>query len=213
MKSVSDGRLYNRDDIVKAGCDGCNGCSECCHGMGSSIVLDPYDIFRMTKHCSCTMNDLLAGGVELNIVDGLILPNLKMSGDKDSCYYLNADGRCSIHHGRPGICRMFPLGRIYEKGAYNYFLQIHECPYDNKSSVRVSDWIDTDNIKKYEKYILVWHELLIRWRKLTANCDTEPEMKQYVMYLIMLFYNKAYDLSEDFYSQFYSRIEEAHKLE
>ena len=41
MAEISDGKLYSRDDMVKAGCDDCRGCSACCHGMGNSIVLDP----------------------------------------------------------------------------------------------------------------------------------------------------------------------------
>ena len=46
MAEISDGKLYSRDDMVKAGCDDCRGCSACCHGMGNSIVLDPYDVFN-----------------------------------------------------------------------------------------------------------------------------------------------------------------------
>ena len=46
MAEISDGKLYSRDDMVKVGCDDCRGCSACCHGMGNSIVLDPYDVYR-----------------------------------------------------------------------------------------------------------------------------------------------------------------------
>ncbi len=46
LAEISDGRLYGENDMVKADCHGCKGCSKCCHGMGESIVLDPYDIYR-----------------------------------------------------------------------------------------------------------------------------------------------------------------------
>lgn len=213
MKNVSDGKLYNKDDIVKVGCGGCNGCADCCHAMDNSIVLDPYDIYRMTSDFGCTMNDLLDKGVELNVVDGLILPNLKMTGNNNGCYYLDEEGRCSIHKSRPGICRMFPIGRIYDKGSFNYFIQIHECKYPNKSEVRISDWLDTNNLKKYEKYIVAWHEFLGRWRGIVAKCEDEQEMKQYMMYLLMQFYNKSYESDIDFYQQFYDRLNEAVKFE
>ena len=65
-------------DMVKAGCNGCGGC---CKGMGQSIVLDPLDIFRMTSNLKCTFEMLLQDKVELGVVDGLILPNLKMNGE------------------------------------------------------------------------------------------------------------------------------------
>lgn len=57
---------------------------------------------------------LLANYLELNVVDGMVLPNLKMAGEEEACLFLK-DGRCSIHGYRPGICRLFPLGRIYER--------------------------------------------------------------------------------------------------
>ena len=50
MEEVSDGRLYGINDMVKADCHGCQGCAVCCQGMGSSILLDPLDIFQLTSH-------------------------------------------------------------------------------------------------------------------------------------------------------------------
>ena len=80
LAEISDGRLYKASDMVKADCGGCNGCSRCCHGMGNSIILDPYDVYRMTTGMGKSMQELLAASVELNVVDGVILPNLKMQG-------------------------------------------------------------------------------------------------------------------------------------
>jgi len=108
MNEVSDGRLYGINDMVKAGCDGCSGCFECCQGMGNSIVLDPYDVYRLTTGLNCRFEDLLADKLDLNVVDGIILPNLKMSTEGDRCVFLNMEGRCGIHSLRPGICRIFP---------------------------------------------------------------------------------------------------------
>ena len=36
-----DMKLYDLNDMVKAGCRDCQGCCDCCCGMGQSIVLDP----------------------------------------------------------------------------------------------------------------------------------------------------------------------------
>ena len=82
MEEVSDGKLYGLNDMVKAGCEDCVGCSACCHGMGTSIVLDPYDIYRLTAELGQTMEQLLAEKIELNVVDGMVLPNLSMKGLK-----------------------------------------------------------------------------------------------------------------------------------
>ena len=127
MDEISDGKLYTLNDMVKAGCNDCKGCSACCQGMGSSIVLDPLDVYRLCQNLGLSFEQLLAGKLELQVVDGIVLPNLKMSGDKEQCAFLNEEGRCSIHAFRPGICRLFPLGRYYENGTIQYFLQVHEC--------------------------------------------------------------------------------------
>ena len=123
LKEISDGRLYSSSDMVKADCGDCKGCSACCQGMGSSILLDPYDIYRLSTGTGLTFEDLLKGRIELNMSDGLILPNLKMAGEKEACSFLNGEGRCSVHPFRPGFCRLFPLGRRYENGSFQYFLQ------------------------------------------------------------------------------------------
>ena len=47
LKDISDGRLYGREDLVRAGCGDCRGCSACCQGMGASLKLDPLDVDRI----------------------------------------------------------------------------------------------------------------------------------------------------------------------
>ena len=103
LEEISDGKLYGSGDMVKVGCDDCRGCSACCRGMGSSIVLDPYDVFRLETGLGLSFEGLLAESVELNLVDGIILPNLKMSGEGEACTFLNEEGRCRIHPFRSGI--------------------------------------------------------------------------------------------------------------
>ena len=77
LDEISDGRLYSSNDMAKTDCKGCDGCSACCHGMGNSIVLDPLDVYRLSTNLSKSVNELLTGPLELNVVDGIILPNLK----------------------------------------------------------------------------------------------------------------------------------------
>ena len=48
LSEISDGKLYDANDMVKADCKGCEGCSACCRGMGKSIVLDPLDVHHLT---------------------------------------------------------------------------------------------------------------------------------------------------------------------
>ena len=110
LKEISDGRLYTADDMVKADCQDCKGCSACCRGMGSSIILDPYDIYQMEQGLHLSFEELLSGYLELNVAEGIVLPNLRLDGPEEKCRFNNDDGRCSIHEFAPRYLPSFPAG-------------------------------------------------------------------------------------------------------
>lgn len=208
LKDISDGRLYGINDMVKAGCNDCMGCSACCQGMGNSILLDPLDIFRLTENLHMTFEELWNDHVDLNVVDGIILPNIKMKGELEKCTFLNEKGRCGIHLFRPGICRLFPLGRYYENGSFRYFLQINECKREKKTKVKIRKWVDTEDIIKNEQYINQWHYFLIDVQEMVKNIEDPRVIKQINMYILENFFARTYE-NEDFYSQFQKRLEQA----
>lgn len=209
MKDISDGNLYSSNDMVKADCGNCEGCFACCCNMGESIVLDPLDVARLAQGLQMTFEELLAEKLELNVVDGVILPNLKMQPETNRCAFLNEEGRCSIHSIRPGICRLFPLGRYYENNSFKYFLQIHECRKENRTKVKVKKWIDTPNLKDYEAYINRWHYFLKNAETYLTN---NPEaMKEISMHILTQFYLIPFTETEDFYVQFEKRVKIAEK--
>lgn len=208
-------KLYSATDMVRADCGGCHGCSACCQGMGSSVILDPYDMYQLEKGLKIGPEALIGQGfLELNLADGLILPNLKMAGETERCVFLNEEGRCRIHGFRPGLCRLFPLGRYYEEaGGFRYYLQLYECPKPVKTKVKVSKWLGIPEIGRYEAFTLTWHEFLMGCRKTADTADREgkePQLRrQIAMYLLSSFYMKPYEASDDFYAQFSCRMEKA----
>ena len=210
LKKISVGKLYTNKDMVKAGCGECQGCSDCCRGMGNSIFLDPMDIYRLTTGLECTFEDLLSTCVELQVVDGFIQPNMKMTGKEEQCPFLNEKGRCNIHAIRPGICRLFPLGRCYDgEGGFQYFLQIYECKKEPKSKVKIKNWLGVEEIGRYENFVAQWHYFQKNARKVLEGISQEALVKKLHLYLLTLFYQKPYDGKRDFYSQFEQRLQEA----
>lgn len=207
LAEISDGRLYGVNDMVKADCHGCQGCSKCCQGMGSSIILDPYDVYRLTIGLHKSMEELLAESVELNVVDGVILPNLKMTGAKESCSFLNQEGRCSIHAYRPGICRLFPLGRYYENGDFQYFLQTGECAGKNPTKIKVSKWIDTPDLTRNREFTNRWHYLLNEVEELVASNEDDTFRKNLNLFVLNNFYLAPFEENRDFYEQFEERYQ------
>lgn len=208
MEDISDGKMYTANDMVKADTNQCQGCFACCCGMGTSIVLDPLDVHKLTTYLNTSMERLLAGALELNVVDGIILPNLSMKGEKEACSFLNSEGRCSIHEARPGICRLFPLGRVYDNQTFYYFLQVKECE-KNCTKVKVKKWLDIPDLKAYEEYINTWHYFLKELTQRMQEKHQDEFTKQVSMYVLQTFYLKPFLQGEDFYTQFYQRIRKA----
>ncbi|MCI6005135.1 MAG: YkgJ family cysteine cluster protein [Blautia sp.] len=212
IEEISDGKLYELNDMVKADCHDCEGCCDCCQGMGNSVVLDPLDVHRLSVYLKKEPERLLEGEMALDVFDGNILPHLCMTGQKESCIFLNGEGRCSVHPARPGFCRLFPLGRYYEEHSFKYFLQIHECPKTNRSKIKVRKWIDTPDLKQYEKFVADWHYFLKDVQEVLYGTEDTELIKNLNLYVVNRFYLKPYDSEEDFYPQFYERLDEGKKL-
>lgn len=209
LDEITDGKRYGIHDLVKVGCDDCKDCFACCKGMGTSIRLDPLDIYHLTTNLNITFEHLLQHTIELNVVDGLILPNLKMVQQDERCAYLNESGRCSIHAFRPGICRIFPLGRLYENGSFDYILQKNECKKEQRTKVKVQKWIATPNIKENEAFIIQWHYFIKEVQTILTTLTDDASCKQINLYVLQLFFIQPYDATKDFYSQFSRRYEQA----
>ena len=220
LEEISDGRLYGVNDMVKADCHGCQGCSKCCRGMGRSIILDPLDGYRLTRGLQKEFGELVGDSVELNVVDGVVLPNLLMAGEEERCSFLNEEGRCGIHSFRPGICRLFPLGRYYENGSFRYFLQTEECTDKTHTKVKVSKWIDTHELRRNQEFVNTWHYLLNQVEDLVKVSDDDTFRKNLNLFLLNTFYFTPYHMAETereetknenwesaFYGQFEERLE------
>lgn len=204
INEVSDGKKYHSSDMAKIGCNDCKGCSSCCEDMDGLITLDPYDIYRITKGLEGQSFDtLLNSKIELIVDAAVLVPALKMNDKTNKCFFLNDSGRCSIHSFRPGICRLYPLGRLYENNTFYYFLQKYECERENKTKVKIKKWLDTPELSKYEKYITDWHYFIKKIQEYFEN-STPEEIKQVNMMLLKIFYSTGYQ--DGFYDDFYERL-------
>lgn len=202
INEISDGKRYCANDMVKLGCNDCRGCHSCCEGMEDTIVLDPYDIYRLTRNLDLDFQTLMQERIALHVEEGLILPHLAMSELTGACSFLNEEGRCSIHAHRPGICRLFPLGRIYENGGFSYFLQVNECVRESRTKEKVKNWIDTPRLREYEAFILKWHNYI---KEMQSFLKDKADAKDWNMLHLQMFYILPYE-SEDFYLEFEERL-------
>lgn len=205
-------KRYSANDMARIGCGGCEGCSDCCTGMGESAILDPLDVHRLCRGLGVTFAELMSRELlELRVADGVILPDLKMKGDAERCGFLNDAGRCAVHAIRPGVCRLFPLGRIYENGSFSYFVQSGECKKEPKSKVKIARWLDVPDVRRYERYVLEWHDFLEETETFLKEQDDERLSREFNVYLLRQMFETPYE-TEEFYGEFSERLEKIRRL-
>ena len=201
-----DGILYDTDDQVKISCNDCKGCQKCCENMDDTIILDPYDIWQLTHKLKIsgggrvTFEVLISedGPLELGNYDGIVLPHIKMvetsREDVGACPFLS-NGRCSIHFCRPGMCRLYPLGRIFtqndDKTEIGYIIldDKYGCKIQDTDYIKVSEWLGiTDD--RYTDFLSKWHDL--------------KKQKISQVELLRVFYATPY--GDDFFKEFDERV-------
>jgi Fe-S-cluster containining protein len=214
FEDISDGFVYKPDDLVNVGCNECMGCSDCCRITGDSIILDPYDIYNLCKGLGRSFADMMEKEIEIRLVDNLILPNL-ITYDEDhpdkeeKCAFLNDENRCTVHAFRPGFCRLFPMGRLYDENGMHYFLQVNECtrPGAQRYPVKLRDWIGIENLAQYEKFVVSWHDFCKKMGEALTKVP-EPKRTNTARYILQVFYVEPYKVGMSFWDQFDRRLAE-----
>ena len=200
LNVISDGKLYDIEDMVKADTCGCNGCSDCCNDVGDLVVLTPFDIYEMTTYLNTDFDKLLGDKILLRENNKITLPYLKMQDENKNCSFLDKNGRCTIHLKRPNICRLFPLGRAYQDNDFKYFLQVDNCPKDELKDVKVSQWINIENYNENKKFILEWYKFIKALTFRLKFVRDEKEIAHINEILLDNFYRVKID--NDFYKSF-----------
>ena len=217
-----DNKKYTHEDLVTIACNECAGCSDCCHEMGDSIVLDPYDIWNFMSHmrlaggAQITFDILVSedGPYELSVYDGIIMPNIKMVAP-GKCPFLSEQGRCTIHPIRSGLCRLYPLGRLFEvdendQESLSYYILDYElgCKIKNRTNVKVSDWIGIPDIRSYEDFLIQWHQIKRQTSTFyeqiyLTGAHEQNVLEKYQLKFLEIFYMKPY---KNFFEEFDERI-------
>ena len=220
-------KQFTSRDMAKIGCHDCQGCFSCCQGMGDTVVLNPYAVYELEKHLGKTFEKLLQKEIALHTENGMILPHISMETETETCIFLNEQGRCSIHSFRPGLCRLFPLGRNYDypeqdpdlEGdavGFHYFILEEACPKKDKTKVKIDKWLGVSRLSTHEAFILTWHNFCKYVQKKIEALMMDPEQETYIkqinLFILQLFYGKTWDMEQDFYKQIEDRLAQAYQI-
>lgn len=202
LDEISDGNIYCINDMVKADSNGCDGCSDCCHSVGILFSLTPYDVYEIQNATKVSFNELIGNKIELISENKINLPHLKMIGKEEKCSFLDVNSRCTIHSNRPGVCRLFPLGRIYLEDDIKYFLQNDACSKSKLNKVKVKKWIGIENYKDNKEFLILWHNVLKALKfKMKFVRDEESIQKVNKIFLDSFFVFENCS-REEFYNKF-----------
>lgn len=203
LSTLSDGIIYQLFDLAPTDTDGCIDCSECCHGIGETAQLNPYDVYAIGKALNKSFDVLVTEHIEIRPYNRFRMPYLKMVGSDESCSFLSKSGRCEIHAHRPDVCRLFPLGRVYAEKDYAYFFQPNACVKSELLPIVVDQWIGIERYEENHDFLLVWRQVLKAFDFRLRFVYDPTEKNALVDFFLSAFYAEFLDSDDDFYGAFY----------
>jgi len=103
----------------------CRQCGQCCQGE-TTVSLSEPDAVRMVRHL----------GLPREVVERRYWrvqgPNIQMKTKDGRCIFYNRQG-CSIHQGKPGRCRQWPLHPSILLDEANFTAIRDSCPGINRA--------------------------------------------------------------------------------
>ena len=186
---------------------------KCCINR-EDILLNPKDVYKLSKELNLTIKDFFGTYCETYIGDESRLPivRIKPRGTVKRCPLLK-DRKCSVHKAKPTVCAMFPIGRCIctDKNTVDqdirYIFGSPGCG-DKSETQTVREWLQSFNLPLEDKFFIVWNRCLM---KLSSQFQ-ELEKVQVNMELIwqgaLVLLYLLYDTNQDFMPQFMNHINE-----
>jgi Fe-S-cluster containining protein len=135
----------------------CNQCGLCCRDQ--VITLSPYDVIRIARAAGIATGDAVR---QYTLRHGSLL---KFT-DQRTCEALDG-ARCTIHHGRPLACRLYPLGLQRDPHGGETFVPIEPAAgsrgvygEDYGKDGTVAEFLDAQGVDEYLHAIGQYRRLL-----------------------------------------------------
>lgn len=218
-------KIIDKDTKFKFICDGCrDGSSQCCCNRDQRIIINPYDIYKLQKGLNKTSKEILDKYVDISSghqsgYPMMLLGIKKLYTGEEVCPFIrrktdeNGMSRryCSVHDFKPGVCSIFPLGRVNPakgKGEMVYILQEVNCglnPKENDPEITISDWVpDLENADKaFNKYYRILEETskIVKFNIFKKSNKVPQELKD-KFYKEFTHILCDFDNEKDFFEQF-----------
>ena len=156
-------------------CFTCTACGKCCKNR-DDIILNPFDLYRMAKHLHMKIEDVAAKYCAYCVGKNSRLPILYVDMKGGDCPFLK-DGKCIIHGAKPGVCELYPLGRIWSSDGdkISYFLQPVDCGL-KEGEHTAEEWMSRTGIEESEKAFIQWQKMIVPLMEKMELFKTAPYM-------------------------------------
>ena len=192
----------------------CTCCGKCCVDR-EDILLPPRDVYRLAKELNLDPVSFFHQYCETYIGGNSRIPivRLKPVGNAKRCPLLHKR-KCMVHHAKPSVCALYPLGRFLEvkkqdgqdklpEPKIRYLLQPCDCG-DRSEEHTVRQWLSNFDISLEDQVFLRWNQMVAsvgpRLKNIEANVGPFLMTKVWSAFLAVMYLN--YDTSEDFLPQF-----------
>ena len=190
----------------------CERCGRCCRNLKNALMIDPFDIYNLSKHLReqgraiLGPEDMLGQYAQPDLIDGVYpIFQLNTAGADDACIFYQ-DGRCSVYEARPQVCRMYPFGtQPGAKGRDFYYYLCTERPHHfENGTVIVKDWIGANFSKEARDFLKMYYQALPELGKAMRSLSEQRYKRMTFHILYYLYY--GYDLSKPFLPQYQANI-------
>lgn len=193
----------------------CKGCGNCCKNR-HDLILNSKDLFNIAKKLALSTEQVIEKYCNTYLGDNSRFPivRLKPQGVNSACPLLKGS-RCSVQDLKPGVCALFPIGRIAkfdtQVGGSDQFNSMDICyikmeclcPTNRKQTVR--SWLERFNIPVEDEFFAKWNEVLFTLSNLIQEFEqklnSEEALRHIIAAAIFSLY-KNYDTDKEFLSQF-----------
>ncbi len=176
---LDDSKKLKTDDKFRFACTKDKPCfTACCYDV--SLMLMPYDIYRLKKYFNMDSEAFLKRFTSLHIGPGTGIPivMLKMEEPSLKCPFLDAETGCQVYSDRPAVCRTYPLVRLNIKSGetgeiddFYYVLKEPNCTgFKDSKEQSIAKWIEQEGLAQY-------NEMNDLFAEVVHAKNSKPEMK------------------------------------
>jgi Fe-S-cluster containining protein len=156
----------------------CHACSRCCRGK--IIRINPYEVARLAQVLGMSTTEVLA---RFTCEGGSILA----MRDDQTCVFLGERG-CSVHAGRPLVCRLYPLGRSKDPDGAERFAELEPVPQSEGvygEDGTIDDFLRSQDVARHvaaaDRYVEVLKRMVTALARRSDAADVHDEATQAVL--------------------------------